>query len=144
MSGTTALTGTLGKVVVGGVLVTRLTSWRLSTSVGETAWGDSESGGYTNRKASRGDATGSIAAKFETTKKPYAILLAGDVVTLALWNTPTQGDYWAFPSVLIQSFEYEVSPDSKEVIGWNSNFGADGIFYAPGASGAPTYTLPSS
>lgn len=143
-NGQTALSGTLGKAVIDSILVTRLTSWRLRESVSESTWGDSDSQGFTNRKAARTDGTGSIGGKFDTNRKPYAIFSAGDLITLALWQTATAGDYWAFPSALIQSFELELSPDSKEVVGWAADFGADGIFYFPGEVGAPTYNLPSS
>lgn len=143
MSGSGALSGSLGKAVVGGTLVTRLTSWRLNHSVSESAWGDSESAGFTNRLPARADGTGTIGGKFDTNKAPYTIFRAGDQPTLALWQSTAAANYWAFPSSLIQSFELEVNPDTKEVVGWSSNFAADGPFYYPGQPGAPTYTLPS-
>lgn len=144
MSSANALTGHLGKAVVGSILITKLTMWRISDTVGESAWGDSESAGYTNRAAARRDATGAIGGKFDTTKKPYNVFRAGDIVTLVLWQTTTAGDYWAFPRVLIQSFDLEINPDTKEVVGWTSNWGSDGIFYSPGMAGAPSHSLPSS
>jgi hypothetical protein len=144
MSGVTAITGRLGKAVVSGVLVLRLTEWRLNHSVSVAAWGDSDSGGFTNRKAGRIDGTGTIMGKFDSGRKPYAIFRTGDVITLALWNTTTAGDYWAFPSAIVERFDYTVSPDTQDPIGWTADFGADGTFYYPGETGAPTYTLPSS
>jgi hypothetical protein len=33
--------------------------------------------------------------------------------------------------------------DSKEVVEWTADFGADGKYYYPGESGAPVETLPT-
>ena len=124
-----------------GTLIARLTVWNLNASTSESAWGDSDSGGYTNRKKARRDGTGSIGGKFDEDDQVYDVFREGDIVTLVLWETAT--DYWVFPSALIQNFQLEYNPDTKEVVGWTSDFGADGIFYAPGQAGAPTHTLPS-
>jgi hypothetical protein len=142
MSGVSAVSGELGKAVVDGNLVARITSWSVNRQSNESAWGDSDSGGYTNRKRARRDATGSIAGKLDEDDYQYNVFDDGDIVTLALWEDATR--YWAFPSALIQNFQLEFNPDTKEVVGWTADFGADGIYYKPGAAGAPTYTLPAS
>ena len=147
MSGTTAISGKNGKVVVASTLITRLTMWRLNVVSGTSAWGDSESEGFTNRIATRIDGTGSIGGKFDTNRKPYNVFNPGNVVTLALWLGGAAGasnGYYAFPSAVITSFDLEVNQDTQEVVGWTANFEADGRFYYPGQSGAPAYTLPSS
>jgi hypothetical protein len=141
MSGVSARTGRNGKVVVDDELVARITQWSLNSAAGESAWGDSDSAGYTNRKAARLDGTGSFGGKFDSSDAAYDLFIAGDIVELVLWEeTP---DYWAFPSALIVNFQVTYDMDTKEVVGWTSYFGADGIFYYPGQSGAPSHTLPA-
>lgn len=137
----TAISGRLGKAVVDDALILRLTQWTVNPTAGESAWGDSDSAGYTNRKKARLDCTGSIEGKFDTGTKIYTQFVAGDCVKLVLWEDAT--NYWVFPSVLITSFNFTVNQDNQEVVGWTADFGADGIFYRPGQSGASTETLPS-
>lgn len=143
MSGTTARSGDEGKVVVDDQLIARTTAWTLNKAASESAWGDSDSQGYTNRKKARLDGTGTITGKFDTTTKAYDLFQAGDLVELVLWESEDDNDYWAFPSALIQNFELEYNQDTKEVVGWSSPFGADGKFYYPGEAGAPSHTMPA-
>lgn len=143
MSGSTARTGRLGKAVIEGTLVRRLTEWGVNPTSGESAWGDSDSEGYTNRLPTRKDCTGSIAGKFDEDEPIYDVFKAGDVVLLVLWQTTTAGDYWYFERVVITSFNLVYNQDTQEVVGWTSNWGADGRFYAPGEVGAPSATLPT-
>ena len=140
MTGVTTLTGVLGKAIVDDVAMPRITQWALTTTVGETAWGDSDSGAFTNRKAARKDATGTITAKFDTGTKVYSLFQAGDIVKLVLWENLT--DYWAFPSALIQSYTETVDVDTQEVVEWSATFGADGTYFRPGEAGAPVESLP--
>lgn len=155
-TGGSARAGHRGKVVIAnpydgsGVLVARITQWRLNRATSETAWGDSDSQGFTNRKAARRDATGSITFKYDETsgRKPHEYLDDGDRVKLVLWEDNiaeggTNNDYYVFPSALIQNVEHTVNPDTKEVIEVAANFGSDGRYYKPGEAGAPSETLPS-
>lgn len=143
MSGSTAVTGTLGQAVVDGERIARLTAWSLQESDGEMAWGDSDSSGHTNRKAGRLDRTGTISGKFDSDSPPYQVFRSGDIVTLALWITSAAGHYYAFPSAKISNFRLDIDQDSKQVIGWSADFGEDGKSYYPGEAGAPSYTLPA-
>jgi hypothetical protein len=138
--GSTARSGELGKAVIEDTLVARITKWSLEDSVGESAWGDSDSEGYTNRKAARKDCTGSLEGKFDEDSPVYDLFATGDIVELVLWETAT--DYWAFPRALMKNFKITYDQDTKEVVGWTADFGADGKFYRPGAVGAPAHTLP--
>jgi len=138
---TTAISGRLGKAVVDDALVLRLTQWSINPTAGESAWADSDSAGYTNRKTARLDCTGSIEGKFDTGTPVYTQFVAGDAVQLVLWQDATL--YWAFPCVIITGFNFSFNQDSQEVVGWSADFGADGIFYRPGQVGAPSETLPT-
>lgn len=140
MSGSTARTGELGKAVVDSDLIARLKQWSLNKEASETAWGDSDSEGYTNRKKARIDGTGSIVGAFDEDTKAYDLFQAGDAPELVLFETAT--DYWAFPSSLIKNYQVTYNQDTKEVVEWTSDFGADGKFYYPGEAGAPAHTLP--
>ncbi len=140
-NGTTARTGKDAKAVVDEELIARMTAWTFNTSVGETAWGDSDSAGFTNRAAARKDGTGNIAGKFDDDDPAYDLFAAGDIVELVLWENTA--DYWVLPSSLIQNFNITYDQDTKEVVGWTSDFGADGQYYRPGESGAPSHTLPA-
>lgn len=148
MTGASALAGHNGQVSIANpfdsgteILIARITQWSINPTSSETAWGDSDSGGYTNRKAARFDCTGTITAKFEnanSNKRPYDYLKKGDIVKLVLWedNAADGGTNqpWVFPSALIQSFNQTVDVDTKEVIEWSADFGADGIFHEPDVS----------
>lgn len=147
MSGSAGvIKGSGGKVVVNGTLLSRVTQWTLDKATSETAWGDSDSEGYTNRASARKDGTGSLQGKFDTNQKFYNILNDGDIVELDLWedaDQPSPSNVWVFPRALIQSFNLVFDQDTKEVVGWTANFGADGKFYKPGQSGAPSRSLPT-
>lgn len=134
--------GADGKVVVEDTLILRAKTWQLNNVTSESAWGDSDSQGYTNRKEARKDATGSFTGVFDTNRKPYAVFSPGDIVKLVLWENAT--DYYAFPCALIQGYDVTYDMDTKEVVEYTASWGADGIFYYPGQSGAPSETLPAS
>lgn len=139
--------GSGGKVVSGGTLLARVTQWTLDNSSSETAWGDSDSEGFTNRASARKDGTGSLQGKFDRNQKFYNILKPGDIIGLDLWEDADQqspSQPWIFPRALIQSFNLVFNQDDKEVVGWTANYGADGKFYAPGEAGAPSRSLPSA
>ncbi len=138
----TARTGLAGKAVVDDVLVLRLTEWTVNSAAGETAWGDSDGGAFTNRATGRLDATGTIAGKLDTGRKIYSLFQAGDIIKLIVWEDAS--DFWAFPCALIQSYSQTVNVDTKEVIAWTATFGADGVYFRPGEAGAPAETLPTS
>lgn len=140
-SSSTARTGSAGKAVVDDTLVARLTEWTFNPTADESAWGDSDSAGYTNRVSGRKDGTGSITGKFDTTNKVYDLFMPGDTVKLVLWESAT--DYWVLECALITSFTVTYNQDTKEVVEWSADFGADGKYYYPGESGAPTEILPS-
>lgn len=142
-NGTTARRGNEGKVNVDDEQIARLTQWSLNSSVSETAWGDSDSEGFTNRSPARKDCTGSIQGKFDNDDKVYDLFAPGDLVELVLFEANVANAYWTFPSALIQNYQITYDQDSKEVVGWQSDWGADGRFYPPGSAGAPVQTYPS-
>jgi len=148
LNASSARAGHLGKATVDGALVARITNWSINPTVGETAWGDSDSAGFTVRKAGRSDCTGTVSGKFDSDTKFYDTLdpnniqgAIGEIVALTLWET--QADYWHFPRVLLQNFNLAYDVDGKTVVEWSADFGADGIFYKPGAPGAPAQTAPA-
>jgi len=140
-SSSSARTGELGKVVVDDTLVARITQWSFNPTAAESAWGDSDSGGYTNRVAARKDGTGSMTGKFDTDSKVYDLFMPGDTVKIVLWESAT--DYWVLECALITSFTVTYDQDSKEVVEWSADFGADGKYYYPGEAGAPVEVLPA-
>lgn len=146
--GSTALNGVDGTAVLNEVAVCRLTQWSINHTMGETAWGDNKTEGYTARKRAREDATGTLTGKFDTSTKIYATAenssgLPGLSCKLVLWEKRQQGFNWVFPCVLIQNFQMTVDMDSKEVVQWTMDFGADGKFYRPGQTNIPAETVPT-
>ena len=141
MSGESAVSGELGKAVIDDSLVARITTWSINRQSSESAWGDSDSGGFTNRKRARRDATGTISGKLDSDDLQYNLFDDGDIVELVLWEDATR--YWVIPRALIQNFQLEFNTDTKEVVGWTASFGADGQYYKPGENGAPVQTLPT-
>ncbi len=142
-SNESVLTGNAGKVEVDDVAVARITGWEVNPTVEESAWGDSDSAGYTNRVAGRKDCTGSFTGKFDNSDEVYDLFMPGDVAEVVLWQSETPANYWHFPCALIQNYTMSVNTDTKEAVEWSADFGADGIFYRPGQSGAPAETYPA-
>ncbi|MFA6336117.1 MAG: hypothetical protein WCX48_11330 [Bacteroidales bacterium] len=141
MSSETALTGRLGRFTVDGALVARTTTWEVSPALANTSeWGDSDSGGYTNRAAGRRDSKFTAEGKFDTDTEVYDTFQPEDIANSVLWMNTVL--YWAFPRALCMDFKLSVNIDTEEVIGWTSSWGADGIFYRPGQADAPVETLP--
>jgi len=150
-SGSTARTGRAGRAVLGETLMARLTQWSVNHTMSETAWGDSDSEGFTSRKEAREDCTGSLTGKFDTTQKIHSFGVAstdiggipGIVTKLVLWEAMDVASYWVFPCVLLQNFQMTVDMDTKEVIEWTIDYGADGRFYRPGATNIPVESVPA-
>lgn len=120
----------------------RIKSWEVSRSLANTnEWGDSDSAGYTNRSRGRRDATFDTEGVYDTSDEQFDLFEDGDIAEVVLWMDATSL-YWAFPRALCTEFGMNVNVDSEEVIGWTASWGADGIYYHPGQSGAPSHTLP--
>ena len=144
MSSENTLTGRDGKFVADGSLIARATSWEVSPSLANVAeWGDSDSGGFTNRAAGRQDCTFTAEGKYDTTDEVLDIFQPDDCVIATLFlNAVAPLVYWDFPRALCNEFSLTVDIDSEDVIGWNSGWGADGRFWRPGEVGAPVRAIP--
>lgn len=141
MSSENTLTGRNGKFQYDDQTIARTKQWAVNRALAtKSEWGDSDSAGYTNRAAGRRDATFDVEGVYATDDEAYDIFQPEDVAAAALWMDATSL-YWAFPRALCIDFKLMVNVDTEEVIGWQSSFGADGIFYHPGAAGAPSYSL---
>lgn len=139
--GATAVTGENAKTTIDDALLLRGTQFSITYESSETAWGDSDSGGYTARKKARRDATGSLTGKLDSGTKFYGMFDEGDIIDLAIFEDSTT--YHSFPRALAQNISITYDQDTKEVTEVSSDFGADGIFYKPGEAGAPSKSLPS-
>ena len=134
--------GDAGEVVADGTAVARLTQWSVNPKISDSAWGDNDSAGYTNRKGARKDASGGIEGKFDSSNTPHSYTLdIGDEPSLVLWINTTL--YWWFPCVLITNYQLTINMDSKEVVGWSADWGSAGIFSYPGQSGTASKSYPS-
>ena len=143
MSSLNTLTGRNGKFQVAASLVARTTQWAVNPKLASSSeWGDSDSAGYTNRAAGRKDATFNGEGKYDTTDEVFDLFMPGDNAVAVLWMNATSL-YWDFPRALCSDFNLTINIDSEEVIGWTSGWGADGIWYYPGQSGATSRTLPT-
>ena len=144
MTAVNTLTGRNGKFVVGVTLVARITSWSVNPTLAGTAeWGDSDSGGYTNRAAGRIDGTFTAEGKFDTdiAHNAFNLFARGDVAIAVLWLDGA-ALYYDFPRALCMDFNLTVDPDTEEVIAWTSSWGADGVYYYPGEVGATPRLMP--
>lgn len=135
MTSLNTLTGRNGDIQAGGD-VARVTQWAVNPTLASTSeWGDSDSAGYTNRAAGRRDATFTCEGKYDSTSEVWDNFQPEDVVAATLYLDSTNlALRWLFPRALCTDFNLTVNIDSEEVIGWSASFGADGIFYRPGAS----------
>lgn len=141
MTSATALTGRNGKHKVSSTVISRITQWVVSPKLASTSeWGDSDGAGYTNRAAGRRDCTFTSEGKYDTAVEVFDLFKPGDILTSVLWMDATSL-YWYFARALNMEFQLTVNVDSEEVEAWTSSWGTDGIFYAPGQSGAPAATL---
>jgi len=136
------ITGLNGEVLVGSTKIAKITKWDINPTVGETAWGDSDSAGHTNREPGRKDLTGNIEGKLDQADDVTLLFVPGDKVTLTLWLSNLALDYYHVPA-LIQSYSTEVDVDTQAVIGWSATFGANGRYFFPNESGAPVVALPT-
>ncbi len=143
MSSATTLTGRKGRAAVAGQLVARAKKWEVSrTLASKSEWGDSDSNGFTNRAAGRKDSTFDMEGVYDTTHEQFDLFVPEDIAECVLWMDLTTL-YWAFPRALCMDFKISVNIDTEEVIGWTSNWGADGEYFHPGEDGAHSSTLPT-
>ena len=144
MSSLNTLTGRQGRFQVESAQVARTTNWAVSDKLASSnAWGDSDSGGWTNRSPGRMDRTFNAEGKYDTTDEAWDLFNPGDILVAVLWiNNSTL--YWDFPRAMNESFDMAVNIDTEEVIGWTSSWGTDGQCFYPGESGATSRTLPAS
>ena len=141
MSSENTLTGRLGKHMVETTLVARIAQFTVNPKLASVnEWGDSDSGGYTNRSAGRQDNTFTDEGKFDTDNEVWDLFQPDDNVASSLWINASL--YWDFPRSLCSDFSLTVNVDSEDVVGWSASWGADGIFYRPGEAGATSRTLP--
>lgn len=145
MSSENTLTGRNGKHVVADSLVARCKEWSVSQALASSSeWGDSDSGGYTNRASGRRDCTFESEGVYDSTDEIFDLFAPGDILESTLWlSGSVAGLYWHFPRALCDDFSLTVDIDTEEVIGWESSWGADGIFYRPGEDGSPSESLPA-
>lgn len=148
-NGSTARTGHGGRVLVKDIgstyyLVARVTQWSVNPTATEAAWADSDSRGFTNRRAGRRDCTGTLTGKLDKTYPAYKNILFAtddaspdnnDTVALALYedgNEATPDTYWFFPRAVITSYTMTFDMDTRDPVEWSANFGSDGVFFKPG------------
>ncbi len=142
MTTVNTITGRLGKHLIASATIARITQFSVNPTLASTnEWGDSDSGGFTNRSPGRKDSTFDTEGKFDTATEVYDIFQPGDgSIVSSLWLNASL--YWAFPLSLNMDFNLTVNVDSEEVLGWTAGWGADGEYFFPGEAGAPVYTLP--
>lgn len=142
MTSENALTGRNGEFVVGTTRVVRVTGWAVNRTLAtKSEWGDSDGAGFTNRAAGRNDGTFTAEGKFDINSEQFDVFQPEDIAIATLWLNSTL--YWDFPRALCDDFNLTVDVDTEEVIGWDSAWGADGVFHFPGEAGAASRTLPA-
>jgi hypothetical protein len=142
MSSLNSLVGRGGRHVVETTLVSRLKTWAVNPKLAtHSEWGDSDTAGFTARAEGRHDATFDTAGVYDTANEQFDLFQEGDILISTLWMNLTTL-YWDFPRSLCMDFKLNVNIETEEVIGWDSSWGADGVYYRPGEAGAPARTLP--
>ena len=140
MATATVITGRLGEFAINTTKVARTKKWTINPKLATSSeWGDSDTEGYTARAAGRRDATFDAEGAFDTDSEQYDVFVPGDCAEAILWLNSTL--FYYFPSVLCLDFSLTVDMDTEEVVGWTSNWGANGIYYKPGAA-SPTSAYP--
>lgn len=143
MSSDTSISGRWGYVSVDGSRVARITGWSANETLdSKSEWGDSDSGGYTNRAAGRRGATFSTEGKFDSGDEVWSLFVPGDICEVILGNAPNAtadpgawdgargAEYvsYNFPRALCLDFKLTVNVDTEEVIGWTADWGSDGEY----------------
>lgn len=134
MSSENTLTGRNGEFWVGGTQVARTTLWNVNPTLATTSeWGDSDSGGCTNRAAGRMDCTFTAEGKYDSLAagNAFDLFQEGDIVEPAILYLDTGGSNWTFARALCMDFTMAVNMDTQEVIGWTSAWGSDGTYTRP-------------
>ena len=136
-----AVMGDAAEAVYDGTAVARMTQWTFNPTSGISEWGDSDGGAFTNAKPTRKSGGGSVEGKLDSGSEVYDVFVPGDEPTLVLWINATL--YYDLPCAVIGTFSLTLDQDSKEVVGWSSDFTASGVFYYPGEAGATVRSYPS-
>ena len=140
MSSSGTLSGRRGMFMVNDYRIAKTTEWNVNPALAHTSeWGDSDSHGYTSRLPGRKDCKFSAQGKYDENDEVFDIFEPGDLADAALFMDT--GLYWAFRESLNLDFKLAVNIDTEEVIGWTSDWGADGKYYYPGQSGATSYEI---
>lgn len=136
-NGSTALTGRNATFTVDSEQVARATNWDVNEKIAHVSeWGDSDSNGFTCRAAGRKDATFAANGKYDTDG------IGGESFGMDLFHpddtchaeldsgeaSSSTSLAYDFPRALCNDFKISVNIDSEEVIGWTSEWGADGEF----------------
>jgi len=128
--------------VVETTLVARTTQWQVTKTLAtKSEWGDSDSGGFTNRAPGRRDSTFTAEGKYDTSDEVFDLFQPEDILIAVLWMNNT-ALYWDFPRAMCDNFQLTVNIDTEEVEAWTSSWGSDGVFYYPGEAGATVRVLP--
>jgi hypothetical protein len=148
----TAATGANLNASPDDVLLARITNWTLTTTCSTSAWGDSDSRGFTNRTPARKDATGSMTGKADVDLPLHGIMMPHDVKGIVLWQDGDDGTglgedsvYWELPRAVITNYTLSFDQDSKEVVEWSADFECDGVYFYPGDAdntGIGSHSLP--
>ena len=150
MAHTNTATGLTGRLGIDTVVIARTTQWDVSQALASSSeWGDSDSGGFTNRARGRLDATFTAEGKFDNSDDVFLIFQPGDTLDASLWISGTPELYWQFGGdatvsggALCTDFGLTVNVDTEEVVGWTASFGTDGQFWFPGDTGPPAQPSP--
>lgn len=140
MTNVNTLTGRNGEMAIAptatpsnSTSVARVTQWEVNPTLDtSTEWGDSDSGGYTNIAAGRRGATFTAEGKVDTGAQVWTRFQPGVIARATLWIQNLATWNWDFPRALNTDFSLLVNIDTEDVVGWTSDWKADGIFYYPG------------
>jgi hypothetical protein len=126
---TVVMGGDGGEVSIDGTNIARLTQWSFNAQCSISEWGDSDSEGYTMAKPARKSGSGSMEGKFDSGDSFYDLFKQGDEPAVNLYANLTLA--WALPCAVIGGYQLTVDLDSKEVVGWSSDFTASGKYTNP-------------
>ena len=128
MSSINTVSGRGGSVSVGGVPLLRIKSWSVTeTRRGGSEWGDSDSGGYTNRSPGAMDCTFQCEGVYDTTTPIVNVFAPNDIAIVVLDGGVGCPGY-NFPRAICTDFGQSVNADTEEVVGWTSSWGSDGTY----------------
>jgi len=131
----TIYSGKYGQVDFGASTYGEATSWELTVTADNEQYGAFGSGGYKRAIAGNLSGSGTVSGKQDFNVPIESKVMAGDSITLKLYDTTTGSGaladrYWSIP-VVVTDISPSVDGDGGGAVGWTVSFVSNGTITKP-------------